>query len=162
MATPEQDSAFHPVDRDVDARLAAQPIRPAADFAARVLGRLADAPESDTLIDGRLALRPCVASPGFTDAVMAAVVAERRRRRLVLWASPMAAAACVALAVLAVMRPVESADARLARLLSEDAELRTLATGATVAHEAQWEGDLAVLAEIGAAETLANPNDFVS
>lgn len=161
MHTPD-DSRNH-VDSDIDARLAAQSLRPGADFADSVFARIeTESLGADPALDRLLASSPRVVSPGFADRVMASVAAERRRRRFVLWGAPMGVAACLALACAAFLRPADNADVRLARLLSEDAELKALCTYAPGSHESQLEGDLAALMELGAAEFTNESNESVS
>ncbi len=159
---PNEDRA-DAIDHEVDARLAARPLRPASDFVNRVFAGIeaeALAPQYD--LDLALAAKPLGASPEFADRVLAEVAAARRRRRWGLWAAPLAVAASLALAVVAFRAPADSVDVRLARLLSEDAELKALTAAAPVVHESQFETDLAALAELGAAELINEPKESAS
>lgn len=161
MQTPD-DSRNH-VDSDIDARLAARPLRPGSDFADSVFARIeAESLGADPALDRLLAVSPLVVSPGFADGVMASVVAERRRRRFALWGATMGVAACLAFACASFLRPTDNADIRLARLLSEDAELKALCVYAPGSHESQLEGDLAALMELGTAELTNESNESVS
>lgn len=144
---------------ELDALLAARPVRPSADFTSVTLARIACEREAaDAGLDPLLASRPVSVSPGFVGRVLAAVDVERRRRFVLRVVTPFAAAACLTLAALPLVtagsRHAASSPAdRVAAALDSDPELRALvalpsSSGALADTRSR---DLAAFADIDAA-----------
>ncbi len=134
----------------VDERLAAQPLVVTADFDVRLFDRLAaESVTADPALDSLLGAAGVQASPGFTGRVLAAVARERRRR-ILRFVFP-AAAACLVGALLLGVRPAADPDVQIARLLADDRELSALASLSSASPMVAFETDLAELDALGGA-----------
>lgn len=141
-------------DDDLDALFASRPVRLSTDFTEKTLARvaLAAAGDSDPAVDALLASRPLAAPVGMQDRVLAAVATERRRRFVLLRVvSPLALAACLALAAIPALMPGRVAGDRVTAALNADAELSALATLPVSKNSALHTEELSTLADLGAA-----------
>jgi hypothetical protein len=147
-------------DDDLDALFASRPVRLSADFTEKTLARIAlAAGESDPALDALLATRPVAASPDMPDRVIAAVATERRRRFILLRvASPLALAACLALAALPALMTGRVAGDRVTAALNADAELSALAALPVSKNSVLHSEELATLADLGAAFASEAPD----
>lgn len=148
-------------DDDLDALLASRPVRLSADFTEKTLARIAlAAAETDPALDTLLASRPLAAPAGMVDRVVAAVATERRRRFVLLRVvSPLALAACLALAAIpALLSTGHTAGDRVTATLNADAELRALAALPVSKNNALHSEELATLADLGAAFASEAPD----
>jgi hypothetical protein len=149
-------------DRDdaLDALLASLPVRPSADLTEKTLVRIAlAAGEDDRALDALLASRPLAAPVGMPDRVIAAVATARRRRFVLLrFVSPLALAACLALAAMPALISGRASGDRLGATLNADAELGALAALPVSGNPTLNSDELATLADLGAAFAREAPD----